>query len=442
MKARTIFQKQIMEDQKLLPKSTQDQKKYALKHCHSKYVALAYTKDHYCLECGFKWKASVSEMRKKKSCSCPACKQKLIEFKDYKPHSRTMNYLTVVDIANGKQVVRFFASTKLLNKGNKAEHIFLEVMQHWITEDAKTHILSMPRKMFSTYLDDWCLTGNIEFRTSSYSYDRLLYTFSAKTYPKFKVLPMLKRNGIKSSFQGLRPTLLIQALMKDSYIESLFKLKQYGLVEEYLKGQKIKESHKPSIKIAIRNNYIVKDASDWFDYLDMLEKFGKDIRNAYYVCPSNLKLAHDTYVKKVKARKKRELFDLETQAKNEEIAERKAELLNDNAKYIQEKQKFFDLTFKHKNITLSPLKSVQEFYEDGEDLNHCIFSSGYYERENSLLFSAKKRGKTIETVEVSLKNFSILQARGINNKPSELNKEVISLMNKNIPSIIERAQAS
>ena len=40
------------------------------------------------------------------------------------------------------------------------------------------------------------------------------------------------------------------------------------------------------------------DGSIWCDYIDMLRHAGKDIRNAHYVCPANLKEAHDKLVEK------------------------------------------------------------------------------------------------------------------------------------------------
>lgn len=51
--------------------------------------------------------------------------------------------------------------------------------------------------------------------------------------------------------------------------------------------------YKPSFNICNRNHYIIKDASLWEDYMSLLAYFGKDLRNAHYVCPKNLKVAHD-----------------------------------------------------------------------------------------------------------------------------------------------------
>lgn len=55
--------------------------------------------------------------------------------------------------------------------------------------------------------------------------------------------------------------------------------------------------YKPSFNICNRNHYIIKDASMWEDYMSLLSYFGKDMRNAHYVCPKNLKTAHDKLLK-------------------------------------------------------------------------------------------------------------------------------------------------
>ena len=56
--------------------------------------------------------------------------------------------------------------------------------------------------------------------------------------------------------------------------------------------------YKPSFNICNRNHYIIKDASMWNDYVGLLLYFHKDVRNAHYVCPKDLKTEHDLLVNK------------------------------------------------------------------------------------------------------------------------------------------------
>ena len=46
------------------------------------------------------------------------------------------------------------------------------------------------------------------------------------------------------------------------------------------------------------NGYIVQDASMWEDYMDLLLHFGKDVHNPKYICPIDLRDAHDRLVRK------------------------------------------------------------------------------------------------------------------------------------------------
>ena len=51
----------------------------------------------------------------------------------------------------------------------------------------------------------------------------------------------------------------------------------------------------------------------------MLSKVGKNIRNAHYICPTDLQTAHDKLVKKIdeQAERERRAEDMERAAKNE-----------------------------------------------------------------------------------------------------------------------------
>lgn len=110
-----------------------------------------------------------------------------------------------------------------------------------------------------------------------------------------------------------------------------------------------------------------------------------------------------------------------------------------NPKYLQEKEKFFNLEIKKGQIKIVPLKSVPEFLAEGEYLNHCVFRSSYYARKDSLILSARIKNKPVETIEVSLKDFKIEQCYGKNNKPSKHHNEIKSIVKSYIPQIQQLA---
>lgn len=81
------------------------------------------------------------------------------------------------------------------------------------------------------------------------------------------------------------------------------------------------------------------------------------------------------------------------------------------------------------------LEHVREFFEEGNRLNHCVFNSKYYERDDSLILSARINGEPIETIEVSLEEVKVVQSRGLSNEPTEYHDEIISLVNNNLHRI-------
>lgn len=71
--------------------------------------------------------------------------------------------------------------------------------------------------------------------------------------------------------------------------------------------------------------------------------------------------------------------------------------------------------------------------EEGEAMHHCVYACGYYKKKESLILSAKdKEGHRIETIELSLRTFTIVQSRGVCNSITPMHNEIIELVNKNI----------
>jgi hypothetical protein len=118
-------------------------------------------------------------------------------------------------------------------------------------------------------------------------------------YPRRKLMPELKRNGYTGEFYRLTPFELFHALLTNNKAETLLKAGQTGLLHFFAtNGFRNIDSYRAAIKICIRNAYKVDDTSIWCDYIDLLRCSGKDLHNAKYVCPADLKTEHDRYVQK------------------------------------------------------------------------------------------------------------------------------------------------
>ena len=82
-----------------------------------------------------------------------------------------------------------------------------------------------------------------------------------------------------------------------------------------------------------------------------------------------------------------------------------------------------------------------EFMEEGSELHHCVYANKYYEKDNSLIFSATIEGIRMETIEVSLSKMQIVQCRGKHNGISHYHDQIMQLMKDNICKISARMSA-
>ena len=242
--------------------------------------------------------------------------------------------------------------------------------------------------------------------------------------------PKYSRYGIDSDLRNVSFLDILKWLSSNSKIETLLKAKRYEFLgySEYRRGRI--EKYWPSIKICLRNKYRIKDASMWFDYLQLLERYGKDLRNAFYVCPKNLKKAHDCYV----AKKKR---DDEKERKQRDMQKLLA-LKKAAEDYVKDKSVFFDLKISDGTIVIVPLKSVEEFKEEGDKMHHCVFTNEYFKKKDCLILSARIEKKPIETIEINLNTLKIVQSRAVCNGMSEHHDRIIQLVKKNINLIRQR----
>lgn len=101
--------------------------------------------------------------------------------------------------------------------------------------------------------------------------------------------------------------------------------------------------------------------------------------------------------------------------------------------YRRQKGKFFGIAFTDGILNVRVLESVAEFAAEGTAMHHCVWSNGYYNKENSLILSATIAGRRIETVE--LVTFKVVQSRGVCNQNTEYHSRIIQLVENNAGQI-------
>lgn len=201
----------------------------------------------------------------------------------------------------------------------------------------------------------------------------------------------------------------------------------------YVANQKDEQYQKEliaALRICHRNKYTPADAQQWRDMVDMLYKMNKDLHNAHYVCPSDLTKAHNKTVIDYN----RHLQRLQRIREKENLKKQIENAKNELEAFIAHMQAFLNLEFKNDNLVIHPLRSPIEYIEEGAAMHHCVGS--YRNRYDSLILSARdNEDNRIATIEISLKDYRIIQIRGLQNKPTEHDQEIAVLLTANMNKI-------
>jgi len=421
MTPKTKVELRIVELSKSLPTIKKKYHRQAFIKCFDK-LAVKCRKTIFCLECGHSRK--LQDINKIKNTTCTQCRKNLIFTDRYNNGLRETDYYQVITTVGEFQIVRMVCITKRMKKNQKCSYFAHEVMQIFIDENGKTRTLSKNVMGMSQYFDQWISSSTLTLKQNENS-----NRFNLKPsfiHPEMQISPILKRNGFDGNFHGIAPQILFCQILKDNIAETLLKSQQFDMLYYHIRNTSLKATSAQwnAIKICNRNSYLIQDAKLWIDYIDLLEHFGKDIRNPKYICPLDVEVAHNKLMVKKQDEIIRSTFE-----------EKKKQIEKNQKRYFKTKKQFFGLVFSNQNISVKVIETVKEFLEEGCIHRHCVFTNEYYKKDNSLILSAKVKGVPIETVQVSLENFEILQSRGRGNKATNYHDDIINLVNRNMHQI-------
>ena len=424
MKPRNKKQQHIVELSGQLRPLTTPQTNWALNSTINHYGYRLKSGMCTCMKCGHEWLENRNGM-----CLCPECGTQ-IEIKDTKERViRDKSYFNVITTMEGYQVVRMFLMMVEMRKGMKASPAYLEIGQYFIDPKGNKTVVGLQRTL-GYYIDSFAFGSPLEIRCDNEAFQRISDEWA---YPHIKVSDTIKRNGFKGSCHHIHPVTLFQELLTNPKAETLMKSNDIELLR-YLCARPAYKSdidkYWNTIKIAKRNGYDFKDVRMWFDYIKMLERMGRDLNSPSLIAPQDLKTAHDEYVEKVNRQRVKE---------QKEANRKKAEA--DQAKFEELKGRYIGLTMTDGTIRLHTLDSVAEYYDEGTKQHICVGSSGYYLKEDTLVFTATMGGRTIATVEISLKDFSIIQCRAFANGVCEYAEQIAGIINANKKMIVERTES-
>ncbi len=424
MRPRTLREKHIVELNGRLRPLTTSQMNWALNSTINHYGYRLKSGMCTCMKCGHEWLETRNGI-----CLCPECGTQ-IEIKDTKERViRDKSYFNVITTMEGYQVVRMFLMMVEMRKGMKAKPAFLEIGSYWIDCKGNTTVVGLQRTL-GHYIDSFAFGSPLEIRRDNEAFQRISDEW---VYPRIKVTDTIKRNGFKGSCHHIHPVTLFQELLTNPKAETLMKANEIELLRYlcYRPTNKADiEDYWNSIKIANRNGYKVNNSQMWIDYIKMLERCSRDIQSPKYICPAHLQEEHDRYVRKLQT--------IQEKAKKAEDIRKAQER---EASFKEQKEKFFGIRINDGEIEVKVLESVEEYRQEAESQHICLFSAAYDQREDSLIFSARIDGRTIETIEVDLKTLKVVQSRGVCNQNTEYHDRIINLINANTHLIKERITA-
>ena len=430
MKPRTKLEKRVVALSEKLKPVTEAQKRWAKKNCfdHNAYMEAGWL---WCTECGKYW-MDIDAKNGDKTV-CPYCQAKLEVKKSRKKKENVETYMTIVDRVEEFQVLRHVhvRRVRATYNGGETWYSMMEVCQQWLSAGNKEIVIAKPINMSGTA---WNWSEKMTLKGDGYGLYGPKYDINGYVYPRVKLLPQLVRNGLGKDFHDITPATLVRRLLNnDPWPEILLKNRQFSLLKHWFgRGGYIRQTW--AIKICNRNNYIVKDASMWTDYIDLLDYFHLDTHNAHYVCPKNLKEEHDRLMKrkeKLEAERRRRMM-VEKKLQNMEKMKRNIH------KFMEHIRPFLDLEIRDSDLVIRPLENISQFYAEGKAMHHCVFANEYYARPGCLILSARVGGERMETLEVSLDTFEIIQSRAVCNGTSKHHDRIIRLMKDNMWQVRKR----
>lgn len=471
-KARTKIEKKLVQWAGKLPALTNEHLSWAKENMFEDVGYFKYkAREMWCQVCGnmepFLPEESPSTliaMFQMEGYVCPCCGTELKVKQYMKKDEYTPNYIgqtcgnlfCICTTYRGWQVIRGVEACRWNEKpGAQTDYYLRECFQIWISDKGKEVIVT---KKYGhnisgfTYWEGsstiWGIGHHNENAYSNYycydSFDIGRY----KMYPKMSVIEKLRKHGWNAKLKRFLERRdytnyanVFKRLLTHDKSEWLVKTGQLPMFWLMLRNGDRVIRYEHSVKICVRNHYIIKDVSIWEDLMDALSYFHKDTHNAHYVCPSDLMKAHDEWVGRKEKKEKQEEEARQWQEKMEQMKR------DEEARkmYDDERSEFKKLSFGDGTITFHVLQDVEEFAEEGQAMKHCVFANRYYDLKrhpDSLILSARDAdNKRVETVEINIKTFDVIQSRGKCNQDTALHPLILKLLKKYMPLVRKTAQA-
>lgn len=316
------------------------------------------------------------------------------------------------------------------------QYFCIEILRNFKNE-RNSIILSKRRNCFNggTAYDTFALSSEIELKSNNINWSN----YRISDLLELTEFTIKRHAGTRIDCLRYDPKKL-NDVIKIPYGETLFNQGEKSLVERLMYWN-YKNQMLASVRIAKKHGFVFTEENcyEWFDMVYSIIKTKNDNHNPKFVAPDNLNMMHNYFIGKLRALQRKQerlkaerlMIRQETEKLDEIQREKKGDIT-----YIKRRRRFYDLVISNSKFDIRVLKNIQEFYEEGKEMHHCVFSMGYYKKVDSLILSCRnKLGERVETIEVNLSTFKITQCYGKCDQFTEHHNEIINLVKKNMNKI-------
>lgn len=364
-----------------------------------------------CLECGHSFKHNMKRIWHAKVLKheCPRCRKELKLLQSRRHWFIDTKTVLFIEKHLKWQMVIAIEVTKTRHKGEKVQYSYRQLGTAY----------AYPGRKYIEYIGSYA-THSWSGTRFSWGYDlrhpkATLQQFGAydKVCPNQYITTYYRKRGIYR-FPELIHSVRVLHEIENPKFEILMKHRRYGLMAAWTNDRRDMERFWPSIRVALRHKYKISDPVTWLDYLRLLHMNNRDLHNPVYVCPKDLHQAHQHYL------------DLDRKRRSkEEMEARWKEIKKDEPKYAKKIKPFKNCRIISGKLVIEPIQSVFQLAEESGRFRHCAWKLNYHKKENRLLLSARYDNIPVETVEIDMESWEIMQSRGLQNRPSKHNKKII-----------------
>ncbi len=375
----------------------------------------------YCSECG-------SEIGVPTQKECPVCHAKwTAEVEEWQ--QRQSDYHMVLEAKGDIQLTRIYRTDRYTHYGKEVKMYVAEVERIMYAPTGERRVFAKSIQGLSYYYDAFCWGSKItlkrEHKNMNWSAEQR-YNLVVKSYRIKSLTQQWQYKEIPAMMSNFDYDTSILRVIAYPWGETLHKTGQLNMLRYLVREHALlPKGCGHAINICTRNHYKIEDARMWLDHIYLLQHYGLDTHNAHYVCPKDLRAAHNELVE----RRNRERAMREAAERAKHYATQLQSMDKERAEYVKMWGNMLSLSLSADNLTIQPLHSVDEFAEEGAKMHHCVFANHYYTSKSSLILSAKDNdGNRLATIEYKVANGDIAQCRAACNGVPARDKEIRKLI--------------